>query len=153
MGEKFQTTLTCSNGQTMIVRFDLSTTGKPEGLFDTEKVIKHFRDAILADEEKEYGEFLSIAATIADVLNEKMSQVGSEVMAHVAAANRIISYLGMRNMTNAYLGAVQLAQDLQVYSPASDQVWAIWLREVVTYAEGEIGGNSVGFGENVFDPF
>lgn len=123
MGERFQTTLTFANGQMIIVRFDLSTTGKPEALFDAEKVIKHFGDAILADEEKEYGEYLSVAATIADVLNQKMTQVGKEVMGHVAAAHKIISSLGMRDITNAYLDAVFLANQLLVYSPASDTIW------------------------------
>lgn len=151
--ERFKTTLSLANGQTIIVRFDISTTGKPTSFFDAEKVIKHFGDAILADEEKEYGEYLSVASTIADVLNQKMSQVGAEIAAHVALAHEVITSIGNRDMTNACLVALHLTNALKEYSPTSDTIWAIWLREVVTYTQGEIDGDSLGFGENTLGLF
>lgn len=153
LGEKFQANLTLANGHLAILRFDLSSAGKPSCQFDTDKVMKHYGDAILVDPETDFGEYLNVASTIADVLNQKMAEVGQDVMGHVRSAHEIVAALSVDNKTDAYLDAIFLAKRLMTYGTSADVTWGVWLQNVIEYAKTGIGDDSLEFGENDLDLF
>lgn len=131
--EKFQTSLRLVSGDTIVIRFHL-TECIPGGFrWDAEKVVAHFDPSILADKETEYGEYLSIVATIAGVLNEKMMLEAEEVMSQVKMSFAILDALKVSDRDGAYLLTASLGVKLLAYDPRASTVWSNWLEFIFRY--------------------
>lgn len=132
MQEKFKFELEMASGKTIRVSFDMNCHSY---LFDAEKVIDQFGDGILADIEKDYGEYLSIASTIANVLNTRMEDIALEICSHRKAANLILAALSTKDYQDALEGVTLLCNSLKLYNPRAIEVWGTWLLGLIKYIE------------------
>lgn len=124
---KYRVDLRLTNGQLIVVRFDRHT---PRNFFNAEKIIKHYGNAIVANKETDYGEYLSVASTIADVLNQKMQIVMREVESHAGMSYLILDTLASKDKKQARQCAILLTELLLGYDPEASSVWGNWLKSV-----------------------
>ena len=139
LGESFKVKLDLIGGRSIVINFDMHTDAD---MFDTERVIKEFGDSILADIEKEYGEFLSVASTIATVLNNKMQIIADEVVRHYSTSDRILQALEHEDYYNAAQLLDELVVSLIIFEPQASAIWTEWVYKVYTFIDTQ---NSLGF--------
>lgn len=144
--EKFKTVLQLANGHIVVVKFNVTSCDSEGYNFDTEAVLSHFGNAILADKETAYGDYLSIASTIAHVLNTRMVEIAEEVISHVDLSLKILARISSQNYAEAYLLTVKLSKRLLAFGDHADNIWASWLWKVVQTLKSEGG---MEFGVNV----
>lgn len=141
---KFQTSLRLVNGQLIVLRFDVASCGTQGFKWTADKVIAKFDPTTLVDKETDYGEYLSMASTIADVLNQKMQLVANDVLEQVRMSLDVLGALSLGDRLSAYVLAVRLTNRLLIYSPESDRIWSAWIENVIDYAKPEIPPNAPG---------
>jgi len=132
MREKFKFELEMASGKTIRISFDMNCY---DYYFDAEKVIDQFGDGILADIEEDYGEYLSIASTIANVLNRKMESIAADVSTHYQASGMILESLLAEDYDQALVGVELLCNSLKLYNPRAIEIWGAWIMELMKYVE------------------
>jgi len=129
--EKFQISLRLVNGRLIVIRFDLASCGTTDGLiWDADKVWKHCGDSILADDPLITEKHLSIASTIADVLNEKMEVEAAEILGQIKMSFLILDALETQDYGTACLLINQLIERLKPYDPRAYEMWRRWIGNV-----------------------
>ena len=144
--QRFAIHLPTASGEHIVVRFDLKSCGDEGFKFDTDKVCAHFEHMILADPTTQLGEYLSVAATIADVLNQMMDRVKEEVLWQFRMSYLILDALASHNMSATYLLTNRLGYSLLAYDPLASQVWSDWVGMVYETIKAD---NEPGFGLDV----
>lgn len=140
--QRFSVHLPTAGGDHIVVRFDLKSCGDNGYRFDTDKVHAHFEHLILADPFISFREYLSVAATIADVLNQRMDNTKEEVLEQVRMSYLILGALASHNMSAAYLLTNRLGYSLLTYDPLASEVWSDWVGMVY---EAIKANNDMGF--------
>lgn len=142
--ERFQTSLRLASGQYILVRFDLGSCG-PQGFrFDADEIVKRYDPGVLADKEADFGEYLSVAATIADTLNQKIQLEADSALGHIRLSFDILDALSCKDYITANLMTGCLAESLLYYNPRAKDVWGDWLQIVLDIAKPS--GDKSGFG-------
>lgn len=130
--QQFQAKLDLIGGKQIVIRFDMYIQAD---MFDAEKVIEECGDSILADIEKDYGEFLSVASTIATVLNQKMNIVASAVIDQCALSREIVFALVQEDYRKAAVLADNLIVSLLIFEPQASKVWTEWIDKVYIFID------------------
>lgn len=134
--ERHQTELRLADGKLIVLRFDLESTGQTGYRFDTEKVVNEFGDSILACPETDFGEYLNVASTIADVLNERMDMVARRVFGQVRLSLSLLDALDDDAFGPARLIWEGLVDSLGVYDNTQVfKVWGQWIENVRRYID------------------
>lgn len=144
--QRFAVDLPTASGEHIVVRFDLKSCGDKGYRFDTDKVCAHFEHLILADPTTQLGEYLSVAATIADVLNQKMDATKDEILEQIRTSYLILGALSDHNMSAAYLLTNRLGYSLLQYEPLASDIWTDWIGMVYEIIKAD---NEPGFGLDV----
>lgn len=146
LGEKFQTELRLANGKLIVLRFDLQSASDNGYRFDTEKVVEQFGDSILACQETNYGEYLNVAATIADVLNTRMTILAQRVLGHSRMSLFLLDALDLSAWSTARQILCRLAESLDdLDHPRAEQIWGKWVQQVVQYVDSQDPPNASQF--------
>ena len=125
-----------SNGEEVELSFTLNPTPPT---YDAAKVIECIPQAILADIDEDFGEYLSIASTVANTINDKIKIVVKEVVEHCRCANKIINTLHNDELDKASLLVDCLIDLLIPYDPLAGDLWAQWLADTLDYIESRVG--------------
>ena len=142
--EKFWTTLMLANGHQITLWFDLASCGKEGYKWDADKVITRLDPTFLVDKETEFGEYLSLASTVADVLNQRMDIISKDVMGHARESLRILEAISAENKTVAYLKTVALASRLVAYGSIANTIWGDWIAKVAEFTKPQNPPNTLG---------
>jgi hypothetical protein len=140
--EQFQTSLRLVSGRLIVIRFDLASCGR-EGIWDADKIMTYFDPTFLVDKEDDYGEYLSIASTVADVLNQRMELEAAEILAQIKISFSILDALRCQFYRTAYAETAHLAQRLLPYDPRASQIWSSWIDTVFEHIKSD---NEPGYG-------
>ena len=129
--EKFQISLRLVNGRLIVLRFDLASCGTTDGLiWDADKVTKHYGSFILADDLLVTEKHLSIASTIAEVLNEKMELEAEEILRQIKMSFTILDALEADDYVTACDLTTKLIDRLKPYDPRAYNIWRQWVGNV-----------------------
>lgn len=131
--EKFQTDLQLASGHHIVVRFDLPSTGVTGYRFDAEAVISLCGEHILADIDKDYGEYLNVASTIADVLNQKVDAEAKRVLGEVRMSLSLLDALDAEDWMGAALILEGLTDSLICHGEHANRIWGSWVNLAVEY--------------------
>lgn len=132
----FSVSFVMSNGQEM--KLDFSINPAPR-MYDAATIIADMPEAILVDIDKDFGEYLSVASTVANMINDKMKVVIKEVVEHCRCAFKIRCALRDDKLDKASLLVDWLIDQLQLHEPLAGDVWAQWLADVLDYIEVRVG--------------
>lgn len=134
LAEKFAGTLDLVNGRSIVIKFNID---KNINIFNTEKVIKEFGDGILADIENEYGEFLSVAATMATTLNDKISIITNEVIWQSETSCAILRALEREDYYHAAQSLEELVTSLLIFESKAEPIWTRWVDNVCQFIKAQ----------------
>ena len=133
LAQQFKVQMNAANGGVILVRFDLKSAGLSGYRFDDYSVIEHFGHLILVDKDKDYGEYLNIAGTIAGVLNEQIEEQARIVLQQARESLLILDALDIGDAEIArYLG-IKLGESLYYYGTFADRIWGKWLESVADH--------------------
>lgn len=144
--ERFSTSLRLVGGKLIVVRFYLYECA-PDGFkWDADKVITHCTPEFLVDIEDNFGEYLSLASTVADVLNERMQLQTDVILAQVKMSFAILDALSADDYKDAHMLTGELGKSLLLYDPRASDVWSGWFELVFQTIDSH---NKPGFGPDV----
>ena len=136
MKSNFSVVFIASNGEEIKVSFPLNPAPR---MYDAALVIEKMPQAILADIDEDFGEYLSVASTVANMINDKMKVLIKEVVEHNRCASKVIAALNENKLNKASLLVDRMIDDLQQYEPTAGDVWAEWLALTLDYIESRVG--------------
>ena len=132
--QRFAVNLPLVSGQHIVVRFDLDSTGVTGYRFNEQNVEREFGQLILGDRKNiNIEEYLSLCATVADVLNDKVDQVAVDCLRHARESLYLLDALDNKDWEGVKRHGINLGVGLIAYGSHADKVWGNWLESLAEH--------------------
>jgi hypothetical protein len=131
LAERFAVNLPLVNGNHILVRFDLNSSGANGYRFNEQNVERSFGQLILGDRtDIDIEMYLSTCDSIAWRLNSEIDEVAIDCIGHARQSLYLLDALENGDRLAAKALGIRLGESLLRYGTHADRIWGNWLESI-----------------------